>query len=104
VANDTDGPGAPVVTDNPERERFELRVDGAIVGVADYHRDADVITFTHTEVDPELRGQGLAAVLIDAALDASAAAGLAVVPVCPYVRDVVERRNTQQPSSVDDGS
>lgn len=104
MANSTDGSAVSVVTDNPQRERFELRVDGSVVGVADYRRDAEVITFTHTEVDPELRGQGLAAVLIGVALEASAAAGLAVVPVCPYVRDFIEARNSRQRGTVEEGS
>jgi uncharacterized protein len=102
VANDTEGSAVPVVTDNPRRERFELRADGSLLGVADYHRNGDVITFTHTEVDPEQRGRGLAAVLVSAALDASA--GLTVVPVCPYVRDFIDRRNSEQRGSVDEGS
>jgi uncharacterized protein len=104
VTNDAEATAATEVTDNPQRERFELRVDGSLVGIADYQRDREVITFTHTEIDAEQRGRGLAAVLVGAALEASAAADLTVVPVCPYVRDFIERRNRQRRSSVDDGS
>jgi predicted GNAT family acetyltransferase len=105
VSSEVELPGAePVVTDNPQRERFELRIDGALVGVADYHRDVDTITFTHTEVDSELRGRGLAAVLVGAALEASAQAGLNVEPVCSYVRDFINHRNSQQRSSVEPDS
>jgi uncharacterized protein len=103
VTNDAAGT-APAVIDNPQRERFELRVDGALVGIADYRRHDDVITFTHTEIDAEQRGRGLAAVLIGAALEASAAAGLHVVALCPYVRDYIDERNSQQPGAVHEGS
>jgi uncharacterized protein len=94
----------PAVIDNPQRERFELRVGGALAGVAEYRRHDGVITFTHTEIDPEQRGRGLAAVLVGAALEASAAAGLHVVAVCPYVREYIDERNSGQPGPVGESS
>jgi uncharacterized protein len=94
MTKDAAGTAVPAVVDNPQRERFELRVDGTLVGVADYRRHGDVITFTHTEIDAEQRGRGLAAVLVGAALEASAEAGLEVVAVCPYVREYIDERNS----------
>lgn len=79
------------VRDNPDRHRYEVLSDGKQVGVLTYQVDGDRMTLTHTEVDPQYGGQGLGRRLVVAALDAAAARGLAVVPVCPYVRKVIAR-------------
>ena len=71
----------------PEHLRYELKLDGEIVGVADYKQDGNVRSFTHTGVEPAHRGQGLAAELIDFALREAQEAGLEVLPYCWYVRD-----------------
>jgi predicted GNAT family acetyltransferase len=39
----------------------------------------------HTEVSDDYSGQGLASVLVETAITETIAAGLMVVPVCPYV-------------------
>lgn len=41
--------------------------------------------FYHTHVDEAYSGQGLASVLVQAAVDDAIAAGFDIVPVCPYV-------------------
>ncbi|WP_327089421.1 N-acetyltransferase [Nonomuraea sp. NBC_01738] len=74
------------VVDNPDKSRFEIHVDGALAGFADYKLLPARIKFTHTEVEPAYEGQGLAAKLVGFALDASRDAGLAMVPICPYVK------------------
>ena len=79
------------VTDNGAEHRFEIRLDGELVGFSDYHDKGSVRSFTHTEVEPALEGHGLASTLIRAALDQTRAAGLAVLPYCPFVRAFIER-------------
>jgi uncharacterized protein len=81
----------PTVTDVPERRRFEIEVDGGVVGFAEYERRPGVIAFVHTEVDPSHDGAGLGALLVRAALDAARAQGLAVLPFCPFVRGFIDR-------------
>jgi predicted GNAT family acetyltransferase len=71
----------------PQSTRYELELDGKIVGVADYKQDGNIRSFTHTGVEPAHRGQGLAAELIDFALREAQEAGLEVLPYCWYVRD-----------------
>jgi predicted GNAT family acetyltransferase len=71
----------------PERSRYELKLDERTVGVADYKQDGHVRSFTHTGVEPEHRGQGLAAELIDFALREAQEEKLEVLPYCWYVRD-----------------
>lgn len=72
------------------RSRYELVVDGALVGVADYRVDGTTWTFSHTEIAPAHRGQGLGAELVRGALDDVRQAGGRVVPRCWYVADFIE--------------
>lgn len=85
------GAAEPVVTDDPSESRYEIRLGDELVGFAAYKRRPGEITFTHTEIDPSFEGRGLAGRLIGAALDAAREEGLAVRPVCPYVRAYIER-------------
>jgi hypothetical protein len=73
----------------PERSRYELLVDGRRVGTCDYRVEGDHVVLPHTVVDPPLRGRGLAAVLVRAALDDLRAGGRTVVPTCWYVADFI---------------
>lgn len=79
----------------PERRRFELLVGGTVIGAAHYvPHDAPSggqRIFFHTVVDDEYSGQGLGGRLVTAALDDTVAAGLAIVPVCPYVAAFLKR-------------
>lgn len=77
------------VRDVPSRQRFELLVDGAPAGFADYRRDGDLVVMPHTVIDPRFRGRGLGAVLATAALGALRAEGVQVLPQCWFVRDVI---------------
>jgi uncharacterized protein len=74
------------VLDVPEHSRFEVRVDGELAGFAEYRRRPGLIAFTHTLIDPRFEGQGLASRLVQTALSDARAAGLAVLPFCPFVR------------------
>jgi predicted GNAT family acetyltransferase len=82
---------APTVTDVSDRRRFEIEVDGAVLGFAEYRRRPGVITFIHTEIDPAHEGEGLGTLLVKAALDTARAEGLAVLPYCPFVRGFIDR-------------
>jgi hypothetical protein len=79
------------VRDDPEMNRFVISVDGRRAGFAAYQRAPGKITFTHTEIEPEFEGRGLGGQLIRESLAHARAAGLAVLPRCPFVRDYVER-------------
>ncbi|GAA1477605.1 GNAT family N-acetyltransferase [Nocardioides aestuarii] len=74
------------VSDNPDRQRFEVRLDGEIVGFAAYQKTDELVVFTHTEVDSNLEGRGIGGQLVRAALDHIREQGLAVLPICPFVQ------------------
>ncbi|MEO9220478.1 MAG: GNAT family N-acetyltransferase, partial [Mycobacteriaceae bacterium] len=79
----------PAVTKNPDR--FELRVDGELVGFADYQLQGDRMVLPHTEIDPASGGRGLGGVLVRAALDDVRAQGLKAVPACSFVDHYITR-------------
>jgi predicted GNAT family acetyltransferase len=81
------------VANNPELNRYELRVDGEVLGFAAYRlraRDGAVV-FTHTEIDEAYEGHGLGGRLARAALEDVRAAGGSVVPLCPFIKGYIER-------------
>jgi len=79
------------VTDNDAASRWEARLDGQVVGYATYDRQPGTLTLTHTVVDPEHEGEGLAGQLVRAALDDARGKGERVVPVCTYARSWLDR-------------
>lgn len=88
----TDGPAPDVeVTDQPQRLRYEITVDGERAGFTQYADHHGVRTFVHTEIDDRFEGMGLASRLIHDALADVRARGMTIVPQCPFVRSYVER-------------
>ena len=73
------------VTDDAERSRYRIDVDGAQAGFAAYVRRDDVVTFTHTEIDAAWEGQGVGSALARAALDDVRAHARRVRPLCPFI-------------------
>ena len=80
---------ATTVRDAPERSRYEILVDGEVVGIADYDDAGENRVFPHTYVEPAWRGRGLAEELVRYALDDVRAAGRRIVPECWYVAQFV---------------
>jgi predicted GNAT family acetyltransferase len=74
------------VVNNTDAGRYETS-SGHIA----YTRDGDVVTMTHTEVDPALEGQGIGGELVRQALDDVRAHGLRVRPSCPFVAAYIRR-------------
>jgi uncharacterized protein len=80
-----------VVVDAPETRRYELRLDGRLIGLAAYRRRNGRIVFTHTEVVESLAGGGFGSRLAAGALDDARRQGLAVVPLCPFIAHYIEQ-------------
>jgi predicted GNAT family acetyltransferase len=77
-------------TDDAERSRFSLKLENG-EAIAIYRRAGPVLTITHTEVPPELEGQGIASALVSQMFDIVRDRGEKVVPACAFVRGYVER-------------
>lgn len=77
------------IAENPERSRYELRLDGDLVAVADYIRAGSLDSFVHTETLARFRGRGLAGRLTGFALEASRAAGREILPYCWFVSEYI---------------
>jgi predicted GNAT family acetyltransferase len=78
------------IADAPERERYEIYVDGELAGFTEYKTRPGIIAFIHTEVDEGFQGRGLGERLIGYALDDARKRGLAVLPFCPFVRSFIQ--------------
>ena len=81
---------ATEVRRNDEQSRYEILLDGNLVGLADYYERGGAIVFPHTEIDTRQRGKGLGAVLVRGALDDVAKTGKPVVPACWYVAQFID--------------
>ncbi len=83
------------VVHNPAQSRFETNVEGRLC-VADYRLNGGVMQMTHTGVPPQLEGRGIAAALVQAALDHARSQGLKVNPLCSYVAVYMRRHPETQ--------
>jgi len=82
----------PEVRDNPSGNRFEIvDDDGNVAGFAEYRRDGDTLTMTHTEIGDAYEGQGLGGKLARGALDLVRAGGGRVVPQCQFIKGWIEK-------------
>ncbi|HET7140193.1 MAG TPA: GNAT family N-acetyltransferase [Arthrobacter sp.] len=92
------------ISNNPDRERFEVLDAGKVIGKAWYKAydggGPPERIFYHTVVNEEYAGQGLAGRLVKVALDETVAAGLGIVPVCPYVKAYLTRHPEYEANTV----
>jgi predicted GNAT family acetyltransferase len=79
------------VEDNPGESRFELRVDGELVGWAEYRPAGDSVIIAHTEIQPGHEGEGLGSVLVRGTLDHIRAGGQTVIPTCTFTAAYIAR-------------
>lgn len=83
----------PRVVANRTLRRYELRLGERLAGTLDYTRSDGVVALTHTEVEPDLRGQGHGERLVRDALADLREHGATVRPVCPFVVAYVRRHS-----------
>jgi predicted GNAT family acetyltransferase len=79
------------VVDNSGAERYEIQVDGKPAGLLQYRLQPGLIELVHTEIDEEFEGRGLGSRLISFALNDARERELAVLPLCPFVKDYIQR-------------
>lgn len=80
---------ATKIEHNPQRSRFEIHLDDQLAGYAEYFERDGVRDFNHTYTDPKFRGRGLAAEVVQVALDDSRANGFKIVPSCWFVDEFI---------------
>lgn len=85
---------APVVH-NADAQRFEIR-QAEHLAICSYQRSGTLLDLDHTVVPQALQGQGLAALLVQAALDWAREQGLRVRPTCSYVASYMKRHPQTQ--------
>ncbi|MGA9100598.1 GNAT family N-acetyltransferase [Aeromicrobium sp.] len=86
----------------PENSRYEIHVDGEVAGYSEAKdRDDGVVLFSHTVVDDEYEGQGLASQLVAGALDDIRLRGRRIEVTCEYVEDFLEKHAEYQDLVVD---
>jgi predicted GNAT family acetyltransferase len=74
------------VVNNPDRSRYEISIDGDVVGVAVYELGENSINFTHTQVETDSRERGLGGNLVQHALDdVRSESSARVIATCPFV-------------------
>ena len=76
---------------NDELYRFEIYSDGELAGFADFRIENQVISYTHTEIDPRFGGKGLGSQLIKEALDEALEQDLEVAPYCSFVSAYIKK-------------
>jgi uncharacterized protein len=79
-----------VVTDNQGDSRLEIHADGELAELL-YRTRAGRLILVHTEVPEALGGRGLGGELVRAAIGKATAAGMTLVPLCPFARSWLER-------------
>ncbi|WP_294570860.1 GNAT family N-acetyltransferase, partial [uncultured Arthrobacter sp.] len=77
--------GQLTVTDTPEKSRYIAYLDGTPVGLAAYRLADGVIEYTHTIVDEEFEGRGIATDMIHSAMADARERNLKVVAGCSFV-------------------
>ncbi|MDR2454114.1 MAG: N-acetyltransferase [Bifidobacteriaceae bacterium] len=78
------------VRNNQTASQYELYAGRARLGLTQYQASERGLAFVHTEIAPEVGGEGLGSALVGAALDDARARGLAVLPYCTFVRHFIE--------------
>ena len=87
------------VYDNKALSRFELEAEGGLA-FANYRLAPGMVIITHTETPRELRGRGIASMLVKGALALIRAEGLKVVAGCGFVASYLDKHPEEADRSV----
>ena len=79
------------VIDRPDKSRYDISVDGEVVGFCSYRDTGDVFLLPHAEVDPRVGGRGIGTQLARGTLDDLRTRGIKVVPLCPFIADFIAK-------------
>lgn len=82
--------------DVPEQSRYEITLNGEVIGFCSYRETEGVVLLPHVEVDPEVGGRGIGSQLARGTLDHLREQGAKVVPLCPFIIDFIEKNPEYQ--------
>ena len=82
-------------TVNKEEKCFVIYAEGKEVYVK-FEIKNNKMDLDHTYTNPELRGKGLAALVVRAALEFAKGNNLKVIPTCSYVRSFISKNEEYQ--------
>ncbi len=89
---DEDAVGDHQIEHDPERMTFEIELDKGLRAVLEYRSNREGKMFlTNTEVPEQMRGKGIAAILVKHALDFARENNYRIIPVCSYVKSYLKR-------------
>jgi hypothetical protein len=72
------------------KSQFKIEIEGK-ESLVDYLLEKNKMNLFHTYTHPDLRGKGLAAKVVSAALEYAKNNNLKVIPGCSYVQDFIAR-------------
>ena len=81
------------IVKNEKLNRFEIYFDGELAGFAEFEVSNQMISYTHTEIDPKFGGKGLGSQLIKEALDEALEQNLEVAPYCSFVSAYIKKNS-----------
>lgn len=87
----------PEVDRDDVRHRYEITVDGEVVGFSQFRDRGDVREVYHTEIADGWQGQGLATRLIEGLCADIRSSGLGLQPTCPMAASYL----TKHPEDAD---
>jgi len=79
-----------LLIDNSGSHRFELAVNHA-TAFMEYGDRAEAIALFHTEVPPQLEGQGIGSALVEKVLAEVERRQRQLIPLCPFVTSYLKR-------------
>lgn len=71
--------------------RYWTRIEGHLAQMTYSRSDKAVITIDHTVVPDALRGKGVGGQLVQRAVLDARAAGIRIVPLCPFAKAQIQR-------------
>ena len=89
-------PSESTISLNKAKNRFDLLINGKLSLVAFFRpgrgtADEHTLVLTHTEVHPDLEGQGVGSNLVKQVLEYAEQHDQKIVPLCPFVATYIKR-------------
>ncbi len=79
--------------DSGSKGRFYIKEGEAYLAQMTYSRPGDdKIIIAHTEVDEQLKGQGIGKKMLDELVTWARAEHLKIIPLCPFAKSVMEKK------------